>query len=345
MYIAEDVKLNAAADYTKFVNGGYVKNEGTIAYVKNQATYSSSTFRVAEIENYGIIENLQNLAYSTADEFAEEAKAIVEMKDRNANIKAYSTPGSGTFVEGWIDNTIGAFVTGGQVYASYTDTEAKTGILGNVQSIDRLIVKNCTWTDPKFPSTVTFVELSAVTLEATLEDDGSVADAEVVTSWGTVSISGSSVVKYSVTMNGTIENTEFKKDLTTSADKLTDVKVAGKLVSTAAAIQLIGVTMNDGAFDATEINVTDLETGTSTITHTAKTTTINGDVTLESVGSSDVEINVGHDAKFIVENGAVLGTYGYENKVTVNALPAGTHTGSKAGKILNYGTIYGSVVE
>ena len=301
LYVASDVTVEGNE---RLVNNGYIENKGIISTLKNTGEEN----KLAEIENHGSIVTIHT----------QNAYAFVEQMLRTAELGAI------TYNEGTVDNTIGAFVgdavTG--VYAKY-DGEDKTGLLGNVQSIDKIIVKNCTWTDAKLPTSYTGeIELVGVTLAKS-------TNGIPETTWSNVKISGNSTVNYDVIMNGEIKSTTFLGKLTTTVNKLQDVTVNGDLELTNTVLTLIGTTLNAATLNnVATLNVEELVVGT---TYTAKTTTLNGAVTATSL----TLLNIGHDATLIVENGASIGN----NNTVLNISDAGAHTGSVAGKLLDYGTV------
>ena len=309
LYVAANVLVTGN---NKLVNNGYIENKGEISELKNAGEEN----KVAVIENYGTLTTVHS-----NNEYAE-----IEQKERTAKIVAI------TDNKGTVDNTIGAFVSNvtstgeGCVFAEY-DGEDKTGLLGNVQGVTKIIVKNCTWTDAKLPTSYTGdIVLTAVTLNKT--ETGS-----PLITWNKVTISGNSVVEFEVTMNGTLKSTEFKNNLTTTATVLQDVTVAGLLTASATTLDLIGANLNNvTAANLGTLNINDLEVvGASSTSHTAKTTTLNGVFTAGSMN----RLNVNHDATLIVENGATIGNASTQVKIGA----AGAHTNSKAGKILEYGEI------
>ena len=341
-------------------NNGTIENKGTIIGVANIGTWDAVNEAAQEalIENYGIIENLQNggttalPAAGTADTNLYEAEALVKQMSDAADIKTVAVLEKDKTVIthlGKVDNSIGAFISVPAadaakiyVYASYTGNYS--GKLGHAQGIDKIYGTTGTWTDIELPTTaeleltgITFAETDATASSRVTTLANPVIKIVNGTSANIMKFTGASA---SIKLSGNYKDIEVTAATELNLNSTT--KVTGTLKSaTLTTLNIADTELNNVNTSAlATINVRPLygykADGTTINAVTAKTSKLIGALTV----GSNVALNLYPDVTFRAENSASI-TAGYKLVSAAATVEHGTITGHtcEAGKVLDYANI------
>ena len=363
VYVGSDVTLKNSSVATKgLIINGYVENKGTIAsgtiYGSWDATASAA--KSALIENHGVIENLvfgtkdASAVYpATADTDAKKKpyndirKAVTNATTvkNMLNTAKVMNPSKSTVTDvnvfGRIDNNEGGFVTtdgGLEVFANIT--AAQSGKV-NISGINTIYAEDITWTDPAVSTNIKYIHMDGVTLDITGTNADRKDNLTAFFADATAVYFENGVANVSMPMTDanimSIEGSEFKYDLSYNGTSLTDVEVNGLFTTTAASLELTGVTLNKvKATTLEEVTVKGVSTtvGTTT-TYTVKTTSFEDvfvDASGDAIEKTLTNLVVEHDAVLNILNDVKLKT----TNLTIGNLVG---EGSAKGVINQYGDL------